>query len=271
MLAVAGATEYEDPRLAAIYDLLNPASADTEFYLSLAESQVASSILDIGCGTGLLACALARRGHLVTGVDPASAMLDVARRRPGGELVRWLRGDASQLSAAQADLAIMTGHVAQVITDDESWNATLAAAQRALRPGGRLAFESRNPNTRPWTKWTPQQSRRTVTDPVYGTVEVWYRLIEVDGERVRFESHARFQTSGDDVVSTNELRFRTQPALTRSLLYAGFSVEHIFGGWDRQPVGARSSELIFIASRGGLGPPPFVHPSPRSRHRAAAS
>ncbi|MGC1909645.1 MAG: class I SAM-dependent methyltransferase [Candidatus Dormiibacterota bacterium] len=247
---MTGAPEYADPRLAAIYDVVNPASTDTEFYLGLARSQSASSILDIGCGTGLLACELTQRGHRVTGVDPASAMLNVARRRPGGELVRWLRGDASRCDDAQADLALMTGHVAQVITVDKTWDATLKAVNRALRPGGRLAFESRNPVARAWTRWTPQQSRRTVTDPVHGSIEVWYRLIEVDGELVRFESHARLQDSGDELVSTNELRFRTQSDLTRSLLGAGFAVEHIFGGWDRQPVGARSPELIFIASRG---------------------
>ncbi len=39
----------------------------------------------------------------------------------------------------------MTGHVAQVIADDETWHKTLAAIHRALRPGGRVAFESRNP------------------------------------------------------------------------------------------------------------------------------
>ena len=36
-------------------------------------------------------------------------MLEVARRRPGGEYVRWIEGDASQLEESQADLAIVTG------------------------------------------------------------------------------------------------------------------------------------------------------------------
>jgi hypothetical protein len=89
-----------------------------------------------------------------------------------------------------------------------------------------------------------------VTDPVYGTIEVWNGLIEVDGERVRFDSHTRVHSSDDGVVSTSELRFRTQSDLTRSLLDPGFSVQHIFGGWDRKPVRATSPELVFVASRG---------------------
>ena len=73
--AVAAFAEYTDPRLVALYDLWGPNRADTAFYLGLAVELAASSIVDIGCGTGLLACELARRGHPVTGVDPSPAML----------------------------------------------------------------------------------------------------------------------------------------------------------------------------------------------------
>jgi SAM-dependent methyltransferase len=118
---VAPFREYTDPRLVAVYDALNPFAADTEFYIGVATELSASSIIDIGCGTGLLTCELARRSHQVIGVDPSSAMLDVARDRPGGELVQWVEGDASRLDQSLADLAIMTGHVAQVIADDGGW------------------------------------------------------------------------------------------------------------------------------------------------------
>ena len=75
---------YLEPRLAALYDALNAASRDDwDFYLSLAESE-ALRVMDVGCGTGALASLFAARGHRVTGVDPAPAMLDIARRRAGG-------------------------------------------------------------------------------------------------------------------------------------------------------------------------------------------
>ena len=64
-LTVAGVTlfrEFTDPRLAAVYDALGPGRADTDFYLELAAELAASSVVDIGCGTGLLACELAQRG-----------------------------------------------------------------------------------------------------------------------------------------------------------------------------------------------------------------
>ncbi len=64
---------YADPRLAALYDALNPSDASTAFYLGLA-GPAPARILDMGCGTGLLACEFAARGHDVTGADPAAAM-----------------------------------------------------------------------------------------------------------------------------------------------------------------------------------------------------
>jgi 2-polyprenyl-3-methyl-5-hydroxy-6-metoxy-1,4-benzoquinol methylase len=68
---------YINSRLAEIYDLDNPWAEDTDFYLALA-GPGPSRVLDLGCGTGTLCCALAQRGHRVTGVDPASPMLAIA-------------------------------------------------------------------------------------------------------------------------------------------------------------------------------------------------
>jgi SAM-dependent methyltransferase len=248
-------SEFSDPRLVAIYDTVNPIAEYETFYLDLAARLSASSIIDVGCGTGLLTCELAKRGHRLTGVEPSGAMLALARRRRCGNQVEWIEGDALRLGEvgdeARADLAIMTGHVAQIIRDDEVWSATLAAIREALGPGGRLAFESRNPLARPWTAWTPRASRRRVEDAVAGPVEVWFQDPEVDGDLVRYEIHYLFARSGEELVSHTELKFRTRAELGRSLSDAGFSVESVFGDWDGRPADAASRELIFVAARRG--------------------
>src|SRR5215469_1292393 len=81
--------DYHDPQIAAIYELANPRAQDADFYLSLAGQQ-SCSVLDLGCGTGTLCCAFSERGHGVTGVDPAAAMLAVARSKPCAERVQWV-------------------------------------------------------------------------------------------------------------------------------------------------------------------------------------
>ena len=142
-------SEFSDPRLVAIYDTVNLIAEYETFYLDLAAKLSASSIIDIGCGTGLLSCELAKRGHRLIDVEPSNAMLALARRRHCGDQVEWIAGDELRLGEVGADLAIMTGHVAQIIRDEEVWSAPLAAIRKALGPGGRVAFESRNPLARP--------------------------------------------------------------------------------------------------------------------------
>src|SRR5579884_2343393 len=126
-------TEFSDPRLVAIYDAVYPIGEYAPFYLALAAKLAASTIVDVGCGTGLLTYELAKRGHTMIGVEPAPAMLDLARRRLHGMDVRWIAGYANKLGDEHADLAIRTGHVAQFFLDDERWHEALTSIHRALR------------------------------------------------------------------------------------------------------------------------------------------
>jgi ubiquinone/menaquinone biosynthesis C-methylase UbiE len=94
--------------------------------------------LDAGCGTGFLAFELAARGHHVTGVDFAPAMLAEARRKAGerGASIRFEEADAEQLpfTAASFDFVI-SRHVLWTLHHPE---AAIDEWIRVLRPGGRL-------------------------------------------------------------------------------------------------------------------------------------
>ena len=138
--------EFYDPRLVAIYDSVNPIAEYEKFYLDLASKLSASSVIDIGCGTGLLTCALAKRGHRLIGVEPSKAMLEVARRRACNEQVEWIEGDALGLGERRADLAIMTGHVAQFFLDDEGWHSAPSVRRcfRVVISHSKVAIPSSN-------------------------------------------------------------------------------------------------------------------------------
>ena len=69
------------------------------------------------------------------------------------------------------------------------------------------------------------------------------------GAHVRCEVHYRFLATGEELVSDNELRFRSRAELTQDLTRAGFAVERVFGDWDRRPPGQGTPEMIFVAVR----------------------
>lgn len=245
-MSAALSASYTDPRLAAVYDALNARPRGHDFYLDLAGS-APKTVLDIGCGTGRLALALTARGHRVTGADPAAAMLDVARARPGAERVTWVEADAAALALdARFDLVVMTGHVFQHVLDDAAVRAALANLRRHLAPGGRLAFETRNPRIEGWRRWTPERTRVRLDVPAIGSVEVHYDVVEGTAERVTYETHFRF-AADDVVVTTGTLRFTWPDDLATSLAEAGFTDLGWYGDWDRAPLGPASPEIIVVA------------------------
>lgn len=239
---------YTDPRLVDLYDIENPQGPDFDFFLELANELKAQRILDLGCGTGLLTRQLAVEGRQVIGVDPAAAMLAYARRQPGAERVTWIEGNSSALGTPAADLVLMTSNVAQVFLNDDEWTETLAHIHAALRPGGCLAFESRNPADRGWEQWNPATTLAQLETP-HGPVETWLEVAGVANGRVHFISHNLFKNTGETLVVTSTLRYRSHEEISASLRSAGFTVEHVYGDWEQGPYVNTSRIMVFVARR----------------------
>jgi SAM-dependent methyltransferase len=235
---------FADPRLVRLYDPLDPDRRDLDVYAAMAAEFGAAAVLDIGCGTGTLACLLAGRGVMVTGADPAAASLDIARRKPGAGRVRWLQAAAADLPALQVDLAVMTGNVAQVFVTDQDWAAALRAARAALRPGGRLVFESRVPERQAWLEWNRDQTYRRADVSGVGPVQTWIDLTAVAESLVSFRTTCVFEA--EDLVLTwdSTLRFRGRAELADSLTAAGLVVDEVRDAPDRP-----GRELVFISRR----------------------
>jgi SAM-dependent methyltransferase len=239
---------FAERRLAEVYDPLDPDRSDLDAYAAMVEEFGAGSVLDIGCGTGTLACLLARRGLTVTAVDPAQASLAVARTKPGADRVRWVYGYATGLPPLQVELVMMTGNVAQVFLTDAEWAATLRAAYTALRPGGRLVFETCDPAAKAWLEWNRERSyQRTVVTGV-GAVQTWGDVLDVSGALVSFRSTFIFEADGAVLPSESTLRFRHRDEVIASLAAAGYLVEEVRQAPDRP-----GRELVFIARRADVG------------------
>ena len=239
---------FKHPRIAAIYDPLDPDRSDLDAYLRMAEEFGARRVLDIGCGTGVFVLLLADRGIEAVGVDPDQASIDVARTKPGRERVRWIHGDATALPPLRVDLATMTANAAQEIADPQVWRKTLRGAYEALRPGGHLVFETRDPAKRAWEAWNREASYRVTEIPGVGAVENWVQLVEVSGPLVSFRWTYVFAADGQVLTSDSTLRFREREEVETELAAQGYVVEDVRDAPDRP-----GREFVFLARRPGSG------------------
>lgn len=105
--------------------------------LDAAEISTGDDVLDVGCGTGVVAreaiTRVGRHGRVV-GVDPNDGMLEVARRTMG---VEWRNGAAEDLPFEDGSFDVVVCQFAMMFFEDRA--RAVSEMRRVLRPGGRVA------------------------------------------------------------------------------------------------------------------------------------
>ena len=129
--------------LAPRYDLVNDLQSFglhrwwKQSLVRLARPTRGEQALDLCCGTGDIAFALARSGAEVTGLDFSAPMLEVARHRTEAQLpVRWVRGDALRLPFSENQFDLIT--IGYGLRNLSNFDQAVAEMLRVLKPGGRL-------------------------------------------------------------------------------------------------------------------------------------
>ncbi len=254
---------WTDGALAELYDLF-PFDRDIPFYLELARA-AGGRVLELACGSGRLLVPLARAGNSVVGLDSSGPMLVRAEgklRRGGPELAartRLVQGDMRAFELDERfDLAIIAVRSFAHVQSRLDQQAVLRASARQLRQGGLLALDLLNP-TPAWLGEAPGSRRQdlarevsedklivTRTETVVGTdLAAQVRVI-----RSEYELIDEFGAVRKRIVEwpfRYTYRFEAEHLLER----AGFEVEAVYGGYEREDFTSTSQTLLLVGRKAG--------------------
>jgi SAM-dependent methyltransferase len=207
------------------------------------------TILDMGCGTGRHAVALAKLGFRVTGVDISHSMLTVARTRAekAGVTVRWIESDARDFTATErydGVICLCEGALCLLGSADDPFERDLRILKNiydALKPEARFITTVLN---------ACRAIRAACDDDVMSGRFDPVTLIE--RSEVEILRAGEGKGEGQKKVPVRE-RLYTPAEFVRMLRQIGFRVDHVFSGtagtWRREPVKLDEIEFMVIARR----------------------
>jgi SAM-dependent methyltransferase len=203
-----------------------------------------SNVVDVGCGYGRHALALALRGAEVVGIDTAVALLRQARGLGAGLGVQahWVRGDVRRLPLGSAwfSAAILMDAFGFFEAEEEN-EAVLAEIVRVLAPGGRVGLKVVNGAT------ILANFRGADREERDGTLVTLSRTLAMEPPRVR----ERIVVSGPGGTGEYERRQRlyTAEELCAALERAGLSVEGVFSSAQRAAFEPAASPTMWVIGR----------------------
>ena len=252
------ADEFEPyARLASLYDeiVVDPCYDAWAAHLDRLwknDPAVVQSILDLGCGTGLMAAALSSRGYQVTGVDSSAAMLARARRLLGPSANLHQRTLPDLDIGDIFDAAISTFDALNYLTPKEL-RASLAATCAQLRPGGWLVFDLHTDAMREFTVTHPtvtgsQDGRHFTISSVVGSAD---SADSVDSATSVCDTRIVVTGSGDDDnFAENHRQYFHLPAdVLEAVLDAGCTLISVTDEYSDRPADALTLRATWTARR----------------------
>ncbi len=217
---------------------------EVAFILSELALAPGARLLDVGCGFGRHAVALAQRGFDVTGIDPSAAMIEAARARAveAGVPVEFQAIPVESFEADEAfDAAICLFSTLGQITPAGDTRSLIPRVFAALKPGGHLVIEvpQRGPAVR----------QLKTEDEIPGETSKMHITRRFDpADNTVTETFSRQAASG---AETFLLRYRlfSQAEVDAQLAAAGFSVQAVYSGYTRTALTANSPAMVFTAKK----------------------
>jgi SAM-dependent methyltransferase len=236
-------------RLAGVYDeiVVDPCHGRLASYFDElwgADTAGVRSVLDLGCGSGLLAAELVTQGYSVVGVDASEAMLAVARERLGSDVVlrRMTLPDLTLEGVFDAAVCTLDGFT--YLSPDDLRRTMIAVGAR-LRPGGWLVFDLHTDAMMDFTIARGVVAGRSaatdfeissVVDPSARTCDTTI-VVTPRGE------------SGDPFCERHRQYFHRHADVRRSLNDAGFGVTAVTEEYTHRPADAATRCATWTSRR----------------------
>ncbi len=247
--------------IAKYYDFLHgDMEEDLPMWLALAAA-ADGPILEVGCGTGRLLGPLAQTGHTVTGIDLSETALSAARAKLSAsgltERVSTFRADMRQFDLpcqgfALALLPLNTFMHCHTVADQLT---TLQSIHKHLRPGGQLVIDLFYPDPVMLAEVDGRLYFEAETvDELSGYTVQWYWRHDIDlVEQIRHLTYILDEVDSEGLVRRAtipvSLRFVYRFEMELLLKITGFTVEAIYGSYDREPFDSHSPRMIFVAKK----------------------
>jgi predicted TPR repeat methyltransferase len=245
--AVVGGVEAYT-RLAAVYDeiVVDPTYGRWAAFLHRRWAQDrrgVRAVLDVCCGTGLLAAELHPLGYQVCGVDSSAAMLARARTRlgPCAALVQDTLPALTPRGPFDAAVSTFDGLNYLALPD---LRATLVAVAARLRPDGWFVFDLHTDALMEFTAANPVVSGHAdgMDFTIRSEVDTAARSCSTTIEVVR-------ASDGDTFVERHRQHFFSDAQVRAALTAAGFHRIEVTDEYTEQPAGADTLRATWIARR----------------------
>ena len=233
---------------------------DIPFYLEYAMGRQ-GEILELGCGTGRVALALAAEDFPVTGIDLSPQMLDVFREKLAAKpeqksKITIVQGNMANFSLGKKfSLIIAPFRAFQSLTDDSDITSSLACIRSHLTDNGVFILNVFNSRPERMTQsWcypeTVQWERLDESTGNYVVKKHWGNKIDTKNQIIY--PHFAFEITHPDgkterIVDDLKLKYYFNHQLRSVIENAGMAVVEEYSWYDKSPPGGK--EIIFVCKK----------------------